>query len=112
MPVYSARLGGPVFVGASAVTFFTVPTGRLYVVRQVDIVVTGGTGTPTITLFYNSAATISNRYWRVISLGDVTHEIQGRRMFAAGETMQATATGIGSGQSVVVSVGGYNLSAS
>lgn len=111
MPVYSERLAGPAAIGASNTTQFTVPTGRVYVVRQICIAVNATTAVPSLVMWINSSAGAGTRWFKRLLVGDETYNYDGRWVFAAGETSIAVCGGLGAGQTVAVSLHGYNLAA-
>lgn len=104
---YSARLGGPLAVGTSSTTIFTVPTGRLYVVRSLTVLLQSMAANSLVLFAANSTAN-ANRLLRRTFLNDDTALINELRwVFTAGETLVALHGGT-LGQ-CTVSAHGYNL---
>jgi len=104
-PVYSVKLADNAGVVGGPVTLFTVPAGRVYILRDVDVaqpagiasalvLITGGTGA----WVYYVASAVSPFYapWR------------GRQVFVAGDTLKAIVIG---STTWTVLASGYDLEA-
>lgn len=108
MAVYSKRLAGPTNVTGAYSTLFTVPSGHVYVVRQISFQVStsaaggncictaGGTG-------------IANRFFQLLLVNNTDSQREGRWVFQAGDTMSAGVFGVTAGGTGSVMVSGYDL---
>lgn len=109
-PAYSTRIYGPATPPTSAGTLWTVPAGRVYVVRTLCIVLVGITATPTVAFWINGSGA-SDRWFRRLLAGDQTYNEIGRWVFGPGDSCLGIGTGLGGGQTLAVSMHGYDLSA-
>lgn len=110
--VYSKRLSGPQLLTAAATVQFTVPAGRVYIVRSVSIVLqTTGAGAANRFVFMsNGTSSSANRLFRRNITIDTTELLDVRWVFNAGETLTAVVFSV-TGNDCTLTTHGYDLDA-
>lgn len=107
MATRATNFAAQVHFSGSASTLFTVPTGRVYLVRSVDITNSIGASTGRVELYRNGSAAGNLIYLQGGIVGTTTVLLSPWWVFKAGDTMQ----GKQNAGDFYVSVDGYDLPA-